>query len=158
MCSLLCHLLTFSACVCACCMCSYGVCGPVWRPEVTAGSHRFGYTGWPRSSRNSSVFPKPPALDSNAGIPGAPRFSGGLGINPDSSLHTNHSRRFTHETVCSLFLGRLNQGSCTNWPFQGLSPDFRPTYTCGCLPRKGKPLQVWPHFPQKGLEFSWFPM
>lgn len=127
--------LGLSACVCACCMCSYGVCGPVWRPAVTVGSHLFGYIGWPRSSRDPPVFPQPPALDSSAGIPGSPRFSGGLGIL--TCLHAHHSRHFTHETVCSLFLGLLSQGSCTNSPSRVCLQISDQHTLCDCLTRKG---------------------
>lgn len=77
---------------------------------------------------------------------------------PDLSSCTPQQALYPRNCVCSLFLGLLNQGSCTNWPFQGLSPDFRPTYTMRLSHQKGEPLEDWPHFPHKGLEFSCFPV
>lgn len=45
---------------------------------------------------------------------------------------------YPRNCVCSLLLSLLSRGSCADWPFQGLCPDFRPTYTMWLPPQEGE--------------------
>lgn len=57
---------------------------------------------------------------------------------PDLSSCRPQQSLYPRNCVCSLLLSLLSRGSCADWPFQGLCPDFRPTYTMWLPPQEGE--------------------
>lgn len=144
------HLLTSaktlgsSTPVYECCVCSYGVCGHTWRPEVTVGSHQFGIIGSPRSPRDPlAFFPNPQhqiPMHLTLGVWGARLQSS---CKPQQAPYPLNY-------VPSLFLGLLNQEIGLTGLSRVCLQILDQHKMCGFLPRKGK----WLEDGHPGLIFS----